>query len=68
MTGIFTHPQSMNISLNGFAMFNCTAIASVITWEIDGVLIDGGIRDKVFDDFSICSDIELDTIICVVLH
>ena len=51
MTGIVTHPQSMNISLNGFARFNCTAIASVITWEIDGVLIDhSGVRDKGFDD------------------
>ena len=51
MTGIVTPPQSMNVSLNGFAMFNCTAIASVtVTWEIDGVLIDGGIRDKGFDD------------------
>ena len=50
MTGIVTNPQSMNISLNGFAMFNCTAIASFITWEIDGVLIDGDLRDKGFDD------------------
>ena len=31
-------------------MFNCTAIASLITWEIDGVLIDNNIRDKGFDD------------------
>ena len=50
MTGIVTHPQSMNVSLSGFARFNCTAIASVITWKIDGVLIDSGIRDKGFDD------------------
>ena len=49
-TGIVTHPQSMNVSLNGFATFNCTAIASIITWEIDGVIIDGDIRDKGFDD------------------
>ena len=48
--GIFTHPHSMNVSLNGFAMFNCTAIASLITWEIDGVLIDSDLRDKGFDD------------------
>ena len=48
--GILTHPQSMNVSLNGFAMFNCTAIASLITWEIDGVLIDSDIRGKGFDD------------------
>ena len=50
--GIVTHPQSMNVSLNEFAMFNCTAIASLITWEIDGVLIDsdGDIRDKGFDN------------------
>ena len=50
--GVVTHPQSVNISLNGFAMFNCTAIASHITWEIDGVLIDsdGDLRDKGFDD------------------
>ena len=49
--GVVTHPQSMNVSLNGFAMFNCTAIASLITWEIDGVLInDGDLRDKGFDD------------------
>ena len=43
----------MNVSLNGFATFNCTAIASLITWEIDGVLIDsdkGDFRDKGFDD------------------
>ena len=40
----------MNISLNGFAMFNCTAIASLITWEIDGALIDSDIRGKGFDD------------------
>ena len=50
MTGIVTHPQSMNVSLNGFAMFDCTAIASLITWEIDGVLINGDIRGKGFDD------------------
>ena len=50
MTGIVTPPQSKNVSLNGFAMFNCTAIASLITWKIDVVLIDGGIRDKGFDD------------------
>ena len=31
-------------------MFNCTAIATFITWEIDGVLIDGDLRDKGFDD------------------
>ena len=48
--GILTHPQSMNVSLNGFAMFNCTAIASLITWKIDGVLIDGDLRGKGFDD------------------
>ena len=47
---VVTHPQSMNVSLNGFAIFNCTAIASLITWEIDGVLIDGDLRDKGFDD------------------
>ena len=40
----------MNVSLNGFATFNCTAIASLITWEIDGVLIDSDLRDKGFDD------------------
>ena len=50
MAGIVTHPQSMNVSLNGFAMFNCTAIATLITWEIDGVLIDGDLRGKGFDD------------------
>ena len=50
MTGIVTHPQSMNVSLNGFARFNCTAIASVITWKIDGVLIDSDLRDKGFYD------------------
>ena len=50
MAGIVTHPQSMNVSLNGFAMFDCTAIATFITWEIDGVLIDGGLRGKGFDD------------------
>ena len=50
MAGIVTHPQSMNISLNGFAMFDCTAIAIFITWEIDGVLIDGDLRDRGFDD------------------
>ena len=31
-------------------MFNCTAIASFITWEIDGVLINNYIRDKGFDN------------------
>ena len=40
----------MNVSLNGFAMFNCTATTSLITWEIDGVLIDNDLRDKGFDD------------------
>ena len=40
----------MNVSLNGFATFNCTAIASLITWEIDGVLIDSDLRGKGFDD------------------
>ena len=40
----------MNISLNGFGTFNCTAIASLITWEIDGVLIDSDLRGKGFDD------------------
>ena len=41
----------MNVSLHGFAMFNCTAIATSFTWEIDGVLIDDGdLRDKGFDD------------------
>ena len=48
--GVVTHPQSMNVSLNGFAMFNCTAIANFIIWEIDGVLIDGDLRNKGFDD------------------
>ena len=48
--GILTHPQSMNVSLNGFAMFNCTVIASFISWEIDGVLIDSDLRDTGFDD------------------
>ena len=40
----------MNVSLNGFATFNCTAIASLITWEIDGALIDNDFREKGFDD------------------
>ena len=43
----------MNVSLNGFAMFNCTAIATSITWEIDGVLINsdkGYLKSKGFDD------------------
>ena len=40
----------MNVSLNGLAMFNCTAIAAIITWEIDGVLIDSDLRDRGFDD------------------
>ena len=40
----------MNVSLNGFATFNCTAIAISITWKIDSVLIDGDLRDKGFDD------------------
>ena len=40
----------MNVSLNGFATFNCTAIANFITWEIDGVLINSDIRGKGFDD------------------
>ena len=31
-------------------MFNCTAIASFITWEIDGVLIDADLRGTGFDD------------------
>ena len=49
--GVVTHPQSMTVSFNGFAMFNCTAIATSFTWEIDGVLIDDGdLRDKGFDD------------------
>ena len=50
--GVVTHPQSMNVSLNGFAMFNCTVIASFISWEIDGVLIskNDDLRDKGFDD------------------
>ena len=34
------HSPTINERLNGFAMFDCTAIASLITWEIDGVLID----------------------------
>ena len=50
MAGIVTHPQSMNVSHNGFAMFYCTAIASFITWEIDGVLINSDLRGKGFDD------------------
>ena len=50
MTGVVTHPQSMNVSLNEFTMFNCTAIATFISWKIDGVLINGDIRDKGFDD------------------
>ena len=49
---VVTHPQSMNVSLNGFARFNCTAIASLITWEIDGVLINGDLRGKGFDDLA----------------
>ena len=40
----------MNVSLNEFAMFSCTAIATFISWKIDGVLINGDIRDKGFDD------------------
>ena len=40
----------MNVSLNGFAVFRCTAIASLITWEIDDVLINGDLRGKGFDD------------------
>ena len=49
--GVATHPQSTNTSLNGFAMFNCTAIATSFTWEINGILIDDGdLRDKGFDD------------------
>ena len=50
-TGIVNSPQSMNVSINGFAIFNCTAIATSITWAIDGVLIDNGdLRDKGFDN------------------
>ena len=39
----------MNVSLNGFAVFNCTAIGSIF-WEIDGVFIDSNLRGKGFDD------------------
>ena len=48
--GVVTHPQSMNVSINEFAVFNCTAIATSFTWEIDGVLIDNDLRGKGFDD------------------
>ena len=30
-------PQSVNISLNGVAEFNCTGVASGFVWEADGV-------------------------------
>ena len=41
----------MNVSLNRFAMFTCTAIASLITWEIDSVVIDNiDLRNEGFDD------------------
>ena len=32
-----SHPQSVNISLNGVAEFNCTGVASGFVWEADGV-------------------------------
>ena len=47
--GVVTHPQSMNVSLHGFAMFNCTVIGSVL-WAIDGALINSDLRNKGFDD------------------
>ena len=31
-------------------MFTCTAIASFIIWEIDGVVIDNHLRNEGFDD------------------
>ena len=49
-TGVVTYTQSMNVSLNGFAIFNCTAIASFISWEIDGVPFNSGFKDKGFDN------------------
>ena len=40
-------------------MFSCSAIATLITWEIDGVLIDDALRNKGFDDTA--SLVTLDT-------
>ena len=51
----FSHMQELSLTHNQqishLMDLQCTAIASLITWEIDGVLInDGDLRDKGFDD------------------
>ena len=38
--GIDIPPQSVNISLNGVATLNCTAIANFINWKVNGTPVD----------------------------
>ena len=40
-------PSSVNITLNGVALFNCTAIATLINWEANG---EPTLRSEGFDD------------------
>ena len=37
---IIKSPKSMNISLNGIALFTCIAIADIIDWNINGEPLD----------------------------
>ena len=38
-TGIVVPPQSVNITINEVAVMNCTAVATVIYWEINYISI-----------------------------
>ena len=37
---IITHPQAVNVSINGVAEFSCTAVANSFVWEINGEQVD----------------------------
>lgn len=47
--GIVIPPQSVNITLNKVAQVNCTAIASVILWAVNGEPAEH-VNKEVFDD------------------
>ena len=41
---ILAHPKSVNVSLNGVAKFNCTAVVSAtIVWKKNGIDVNNGI-------------------------
>ena len=42
-TDIIIPPQSVNVSLNGVAEFNCTAVTTSFVWRANGIDITDGI-------------------------